>query len=413
MKVLLLSDHDSTLAGHIQSVYNDLPSEVEAYMVTLYSYDGNKQRAFIKYGSIHYKFFKLISIVWRQLYCLFVLRCTPVIDIKHREYAFIDFDFMPFPTKQILNKCPKGFCPDIISIHWRSIFANPNTVRKLQEKTGAKILYQFVDEAPMTGGCHYPVNCKNYLSNCENCPALKRGKKLAKIQLKRRVSCLKDLPIYIWGTPSDIRLAKETMLFRKAICLPYIYKPKVTITEKSNARRLLGIDEDRFVVFVGSNSLKEERKGMVYSIDALVKANNCIDNMLVLSAGRFNLEIPNVDVHSLGFINTADLLLAFCASDCFLSTTIADSGPMMVNYSIAVGTPVISFTVGIAEDLVIHKETGYLAEYKSVNDLVDGLKYFAGLTPNERSLVSEQCIKHIDNKETPKLFEQVMNYENQ
>lgn len=411
LKVLLLGEHVSPLAGHIQSVYHALPQDTEAHMVTLWSYGANHPSSFFQLGSPAWKRFAFLTRVWKKLYCILALRCNPFIDHSHREYCFYDFDFFPFPARAILKKCPPGFNPDIISIHWRCVFANPGTIRKLHKITGARLVYHFVDESHMTGGCHYPVDCNHYLDECKDCPALKKGKALAHKQYRNKLICLKGIPTYIWGTPYDLRLAKQTELFRNAICLPYIHYPKIKITDKHTARTTLGIDQDQFVVFVAVSHINEVRKGISYTISALKEASVRIPNLLVLFAGQDNLEIPGVDVLHLGYLDSDGLVEAFCASDCFLSTTIADSGPMMVNYSIAAGTPVVSFRMGIAEDLVIHKETGYLADLRNIDDLVEGLLFINGLSATERTTMSQRCIDLIRAKETPELLEQIRQLE--
>lgn len=101
----------------------------------------------------------------------------------------------------------------------------------------------------------------------------------------------------------------------------------------------------------------------------------------------------NPRIHTVvpGFLDLQGLFKAYCASDCFLNMTIADSGPMMVNYSIALGTPVISFNIGVAQDLVIHKKTGYIAELKNSEDVAQGLEFIHNLSVEERIKMSEEC----------------------
>jgi len=55
------------------------------------------------------------------------------------------------------------------------------------------------------------------------------------------------------------------------------------------------------------------------------------------------------------------LMEVYKAADLFISSSVEDSGPLMVNQSIAAGTPVAAFNVGVANDLVIDGKTGVLA----------------------------------------------------
>lgn len=398
LKVLLLGYHDSKLTGHIQYEYLNMPDYVEAFMVTYLGYYGKKKYNFHRQlqspyaATIHSKLEKL----YKQIYSLLFLHCAPVVDDKYKASAFVDFEFYPVSAKQILRKCPKNFIPDIISIHWDRGFANPRVVRELYELTGAKIVYHFVDEAPLTGGCHYPVNCNKYLNGCKSCPALKKGKRLAEKQYAFKIKNLSGLPLYVCGTPFDMRLASHSPLFKDAVKLSVIHKPAVNRVSQVEARRLYGINEDCFVVFVGANSLNNPRKGMYYLTKAIENASSSITNLLVLSAGRSQLNIPGVNIKNLGCLDIQQLMTCFCAADCFVSTTIADSGPMMVNYSIALGVPVVSFPIGVADDLVIHKTTGYLAKYKDVEDVSNGILYIYGLDDNEKKLMSDNCVRIIN-----------------
>ena len=61
----------------------------------------------------------------------------------------------------------------------------------------------------------------------------------------------------------------------------------------------------------------------------------------------------------------------FKMCDLFVSTSIEDSGPLMVNQAIAMGTPVAAFGIGVAEDLVKDGKTGAKAELFDCDTLSD------------------------------------------
>ena len=404
----MLGTYDSKLAGHIQYEYLNMPDYAEAHMVTLKGLYGDVTHCFFAEKLSYWKKLKLFRFsgrylkFWRILYLLIKHRICPIISKQHLEYCFYGLEFVPYTAKDILKKCPKGFVPDLITIHWSSRFITSKIVRDLYEMTKASIAYIFVDEAPMTGGCHYPVDCKNYLNGCNNCPALSRGKRLAAIQMKCKEDNLKGIPMYICGSPYDMKLAKNTNLFKDAVVIPSISLPSVTITDRTTARKELGLNNNSFVVMIGAAQLDDIRKGIIYTIKAINLVVEQIPDLVVLVVGSKNSNLSkrlkDVKVHDLGYVDLDKLFLAFSAANCFLSTTIADSGPMMVNYSMAIGTPVISFPIGIAEDLVVHKRTGYLAEYKNVNDLKDGMLFLSAMNMEAQQRMSENCKQHI--KET-------------
>lgn len=412
LKVLMLGAHDLKLAGHIYHCYNKMPDDVETHMVTLRGFHGKVPYCFIPAhgkGLTLWEKFKLFRYsgfyfkCWKILYCLMRLRIFPIINKRHLEYCFYDSEFVPYTAKDILSKCPKEFIPDLITIHWSSNFITSKIVRDLYEMTNASIAYMFVDEAPMTGGCHYPVDCKNYLNGCHNCPALSSGKRLAAIQLKYKEDNLKEIPMYICGSPYDMRLAKKTKLFKDAIAVPSVACPQVTVTNRTVSRKELGINSDSFVVLIGASDVSDVRKGIIYAIEAINLAAKQIPNLTILIVGNsenseLSRKITNAKVCELGYVDLDRLFLAFSAANCFLSTTIADSGPMMVNYSMAIGIPVISFPIGIAENLVLHKETGYLAGYKNTDELKNGLLFLNGMDLESQRRMSSNCMQHIKNE---------------
>jgi glycosyltransferase involved in cell wall biosynthesis len=71
--------------------------------------------------------------------------------------------------------------------------------------------------------------------------------------------------------------------------------------------------------------------------------------------------------------NNEQLAAAYQAADIFVCPSIEDAGPMMINQSIMTGTPVVSFEMGVALDLVITGETGFRAKLKDSADFARGL----------------------------------------
>lgn len=102
---------------------------------------------------------------------------------------------------------------DIIHLHW--INAGLVNIRHLN-KVKKPIIWTFRDMWPMTGGCHYSLDCEKYLYNCGNCPQLggKHFTDLSYLVLKRKRKYipknLKIVAISHWLTDC----AKKSSLFR-------------------------------------------------------------------------------------------------------------------------------------------------------------------------------------------------------
>lgn len=406
VKILFLGYNDNPLNGHVLSYYQKLPDDkFDKRIVVKIALEEKRDYAFYSTKKwqplIKLKFHNIIR-KWGRLYSK--------VDLDKPEYSFHYSDKSNITAKDILKKNP-NFTPDVIALFWTANFLNPKTIRKLHDLTKAVILFVFVDEAYLTGGCHYPNECEGYFHGCHKCPALLRGKNVASKQMAEKSHYWKDMPKIVYGVKSDCQMAKCSPLFKDALFIPFVSVPQVKITERLEARRRWSISNDDFVVLLGANYINEKRKGFIYAIEAINKVVKTRDKICLLLLGHntdiaFNeLRIDEkVKVIKSGFLSIEELFVAYCASDCYVSPSIADSGPMMVNYSIACGTPVISFNIGVARDIVLHKETGYIAKYKDSMDLARGLEWLYGLNIEYRQMIRERCVSFMDSLKNQKPY---------
>jgi glycosyltransferase involved in cell wall biosynthesis len=179
---------------------------------------------------------------------------------------------------------------------------------------------------------------------------------------------------------------------------PEIFKP----LPRHVARAKLQLPLEPKIIFAGATSLKMECKGMSYLSEALKSLKEQFgterNNILIVTAGNtsgigslFDGNFRHKHLDSL--TNDRMLAAAYQAADVFACPSIEDSGPMMINESIMCGTPVVSFEMGVAPDLVHTGKTGYIAELKNSEDLARGIKYVLDLGPDEACNMSHQCNK--------------------
>ena len=401
IKILLLGYSDSDTTGHVYGTFEKLPEVFDKRLVVFSTVKKNRKIAFVDattlLGRIKRKVIKEVQNLIRCISVKTKLR----VDINRLYHHFYGNEYTLITAKQILNK-HKGFNPDVISIHWIAEFISSKTIRDLYRLTGAKIVFSFVDEQHMTGGCHYPVDCKKYLTGCEDCPALTQGKKVAAIQMKKKMDNLRDIPKFVVGSPYDCRLVHDTPLFRNAVFFPNIAIPIMHHYSREEARKIFNIDEHEFVIMIGANSLADVRKGMRYSVDAIKLFTQDHEDICVLAPGNQGaakcFDVGTARSIYPGFLDYAKLSAAYCAADCFLSTTLADSGPKMVTFAITQGTPVVSFDLGFAQDIVLHKETGYIAKYMDTEDVANGIEWIFN---RGKDAFTDQCramVEKIKNK---------------
>jgi glycosyltransferase involved in cell wall biosynthesis len=170
--------------------------------------------------------------------------------------------------------------------------------------------------------------------------------------------------------------------------------------ERNAARRRLKLPPDRKIVFCGAQFPRLKKKGMAYLLEALniLAGQGYLEkNRVAIAVAGNPAEIKSLfedsfPYESLGYLSGEEnLAAAYQAADLFVCPSIEDSGPMMINEAIQCGTPVVSFDMGVAPDLVITGQTGYCAELKNSSDLAEGIKSVLDLSPEESRKMSETC----------------------
>jgi glycosyltransferase involved in cell wall biosynthesis len=263
-----------------------------------------------------------------------------------------------------------------------------------------------MDMAPLTGGCHYAWDCKGYMNQCGKCPALYSDEQY-------------DLSYKNWQKKHDFIQKMHLTIVSATNCLTKQAKKATAFNGKRIEQIMLGVDAEIFkpiprnvarkklklplekkIVFFGAQYLEEKRKGTFYLIEALKSLKRQLgtdkNRMLIVTAGNISeiesFLINNFEHKHLGFLATDSMLAtAYQAADVFVCSSIEDSGPMMINESIMCGTPVASFEMGVALDLVHTGKTGYRAELQNSVDLANGIKYVLDLPSNEARNMSKQC----------------------
>ena len=309
-------------------------------------------------------------------------------EIFNRKYSFFNTDEgrQACSGKRIAKVLP--FKPDIIVLHWVSNYINTKTIQELAKWTHAKIYWILMDDAALTGGCHYPWDCEGYRSDCSNCPAiLKLEKKyIAKENLFLKKERLPKNIELIACSEFDYARALKSSLFKgksiHKVLLP-VDDTRYMPGDRENAKEAFGISNDKAVILYGSFSLADVRKGGEYfkravSIfcDKLQRKKANLDKYVVLMIGADEengiIDLP-ISIIRTGRLNEEELIRAYQAADIYVSSSVEDSGPLMINQSLMCGTPVASFEMGVALDLVVTGRTGYLAKLRDSDDLAFGV----------------------------------------
>ncbi len=316
-----------------------------------------------------------------------------------------------FTTSELLSKIP--FKPDVIILYFVDYFLIYQNVFELYKATGAKIYIYPMDMGPITGGCHYAWDCLGYQADCKNCPAIlnSRYKSIANnnLALKKKYIDQTNISIIAGGVWIKDAIYKSSLFKNKPLrwlMLPIdsaIFKP----LPSEISRKYFGLDLNKKIIFFGAQSLSEKRKGIVYLLQSLVLlkalvANTKLENNIqLLVAGRSDTDFLKALPFPYRFVglldNNEELPKAYNAADVFVCPSIQDAGPMMITEAQLCGTPVVSFDMGLAQDLV-NEKTGYKAALHDVSEFAAGIRQVLMMEEKAHFEMRKTCVSSATGK---------------
>jgi glycosyltransferase involved in cell wall biosynthesis len=275
---------------------------------------------------------------------------------------------------------------DILNLHnlhsskaWFNYLALPQLTKN------KPAVFTLHDMWSFTGHCAYSYDCDRWKIGCGKCPYpneyphIYRDNTKIEWKLKDWVYDNSNLTVV---APSKwlAEQAKASMLGRYDVhCIPYgidteAYQP----IDTQKCREVLGLPANPKIIMFGATDLKDTRKGgdlLVRSLQSLPETLKA--ETILLTIGSRGEEIANqvgMKVVSLGYLNSDRLkAIAYSAADLFIFPTRADNLPLVLQESIACGTPMVSFDIGGVPDLVRPGITGYLAKPEDIKDFCNGI----------------------------------------
>ncbi|MBW4481631.1 MAG: glycosyltransferase family 4 protein [Tildeniella torsiva UHER 1998/13D] len=290
---------------------------------------------------------------------------------------------------------------DILNFHnLHNSYFNYLAIPRLTTQKPA--IFTLHDMWSFTGHCAYSYDCKRWQTGCGHCPypksypCIRHDSTSWEWKLKDWVYNHSNLTIV---TPSQwlTKQAKASLLGRFSVHhIPYgidtdAYKP----LDSQLCRDTLGISQHKKILLFSAINLKDTRKGG----DLLVKTLNQLPTTLkqdcvLLTLGNATHQLTSMvdmTVINLGHVSSDRLkAVVYSAADLFLFPTRADNLPLVLQESMACGTPMVSFDIGGVSDLVRPGLTGYLAQPDNMDDFCQGT---IDLLHNnvERQVMGEHC----------------------
>jgi glycosyltransferase involved in cell wall biosynthesis len=318
---------------------------------------------------------------------------------------------------------------DIIHLHWINFgFLSLNSIKKIAQ-TSKPIVWTLHDMWAFTGGCHHSGTCENYQKSCGNC-----------VQFLKNPSS-HDLSNQIWKEKMDVfskanltivtcsewlgNRAKKSSLFDnirvETIPNPIdidVFRP----IDKNIAFKKNQLNADLKYILFAAMRVDALGKGFSYFSAALTdlfykildNGQNQTDIEIIIfgQALASDFETLPFKVNILGKLtDTNDIVNVYNVASVFVIPSLEENLPNTIMESLACGTPVVGFDVGGIPEMIDHKQNGYLATYKSAEDLAAGI-YWTLYEANGTELSTNAVKKVKDNYSesiVAKKYEEVYN----
>lgn len=273
---------------------------------------------------------------------------------------------------------------DVIHLHWvnHGLLSLKGIGRLLHLQK--PVVWTMHDLWEATGICHYPGECTRFMEDCGCCPLLEsnRSHDLSARVMRRKQEVMKNTNTNFVGCSKWLAdQAKQSAL---ALGNRYSVVPNPIDTElfspgdKVAVRRRLGLPLDKQLVLFGAVNAADKRKGLDYLIEASQLLKGEADWMELVMCGQLKAapsEPFGLKVHEMGYVSdSAKMADLYRAADLFVIPSLEENLPNMIMEAMACGTPCVGFKIGGIPEMITPGVTGYLAEYRSADDLAKGIR---------------------------------------
>lgn len=298
-------------------------------------------------------------------------------------------------NQYIFNEIPllgKGFCghhliqdADVIYLHWVAKGVSTKDFHALFA-LGKPVVVFMHDMWNITGGCHHSFECQQYQTGCKSCKMFESRVEVARKQFQKKQKLFAQYNNITFVSPSQwlCDIAKQSPITsgKQVLLIPnYIYNKVYKPIEKSVAREILNLPQDKKIICFGCQPGKANwAKGWNYLAEALTSLPYKKDELLVLLYGRepegnlYN-SVSYPMLHLGPILDEHKLMLIDNAADVFVSPSLAESFGLTLMENILCNTPVVSFDNTAIPEIVVHKQTGYLAKNRDAQDLAQGIRW--------------------------------------
>lgn len=397
-RILLISSANPLVgAGRVALDYYKafLQDNYEIDFLTLYPVEGYPK---IKY--VYKKPSGLRNWVKHVLY-----RITGKGAVKPGYFFFYSKEQLPpVPVRKVLNKLDKRY-DLILVLFWQELLSF-KTIKLLFINFHCQIHFMGIDYSQMSGGCHFTGDCSRYQVGCGMCPAISSNKlkdfTYYNVRYRQKIYQMVN-PIVYGNSYMRNNFYSNAFLLKNArveqSCDIYDMDEFFPMDKKALRNEYSIPSLKRFIMFFGCQNLNDPRKGVSFLLESIYLFWKKLDRserneiLIIVAGNQFSLisgKIP-FDSIDLGFVEMKRMPELYSLADVYLSPSVNDAGPMMVNQALCCGTPVVAFEMGTALESVKDKGTGYCAKLMDSEDFARGIEYVYRMSDEAKCSLRTKC----------------------
>ncbi len=145
---------------------------------------------------------------------------------------------------------------------------------------------------------------------------------------------------------------------------------------KQEARQRLGLPADKKLILFVSQRVTNRNKGMAYLMEACDQLKDLPQLGVVILGGHAEEVTTQLPTFPLGYVNDEHRIVdVYNAVDVFVLPSLSENLPNTIMEAMACGVPCVGFRVGGIPEEIDHKQNGYVADYRSAEDLARGIRW--------------------------------------
>ncbi len=318
-----------------------------------------------------------------------------------RQHLF-DIDIANSGTD--ITQLPEFREADVVHLHWvNQGMLSLKGIRRIVE-SGKPVVWTMHDVWPATAVCHYTRGCRQFETQCDQCPLLPTGGLVRRVWQRKRQLAEAGRICYVCCSEWLAGEARRSALLKgqTVVSIPNAIDTSLFCQhDKAQAKAALGIAADRRVILFASQRVTDPRKGIGYLVEAINRLmadspQRAQDTVVAILGGHAEevagqLALP---VCALGYVSDPHRIVeVYNAADVFVLPSMEDNLPNTLMEAMACGVPCVGFRVGGIPEMIDHWRNGYVAAPADAADLAAGIRYV--LTDADHRQLSRECLHKV------------------